>query len=150
MYRSRIIDYIREKIKLLAVLIDRRDVFSAVAIIMSAGTAFFLGRITHIEAARPPVVIRQFPAVTEPIKVPRVSAPTPVSATATAGKAQQGSQGSPPAPKGLFVASKTGKKYQLPTCLGAKNIAEAKKIWFASKEEAEKAGYTPAANCNGM
>lgn len=49
-----------------------------------------------------------------------------------------------------YVASKSGTKYHLPWCGGAKQIKEENKIWFSTKEEAEKAGYTPAANCKGI
>lgn len=51
---------------------------------------------------------------------------------------------------GKFVASKNSNKYHLPTCVGAKRIAEHNKIWFNSKEEAESLGYTPASNCPGL
>lgn len=51
---------------------------------------------------------------------------------------------------GLYVASKNGTKYHLPTCSGAKRIKEENKIWFDSKQEAEKAGYSPAKNCKGI
>lgn len=49
-----------------------------------------------------------------------------------------------------LVASKTGKKYHLPTCPGAKQIAEKNEIWFSSAVEAQKLGYTPATNCSGL
>ncbi|MFZ2252750.1 MAG: hypothetical protein WAW13_01085 [Minisyncoccia bacterium] len=49
-----------------------------------------------------------------------------------------------------YVASKSGTKYHLPWCGSAKQIKEENKIWFATKEEAEKAGYTPASNCKGI
>lgn len=49
-----------------------------------------------------------------------------------------------------YVASKNGTKYHLPWCSGAKRIKEENKVWFATKEEAEAAGYTPAANCKGI
>jgi hypothetical protein len=49
-----------------------------------------------------------------------------------------------------FVASKTGKKYHLTTCPGAKQIAEKNKIWFSSAVEAQKLGYSPATNCPGL
>lgn len=49
-----------------------------------------------------------------------------------------------------YVASKNGAKYHLPTCPGAKRIKEENKIWFDSKQEAEKAGYSPAKNCKGI
>lgn len=51
---------------------------------------------------------------------------------------------------GGYVASKNGSKYHLPWCAGAKQMKEENKIWFVSKEEAEAAGYTPAANCKGI
>lgn len=49
-----------------------------------------------------------------------------------------------------YVASKTGSAYHLPWCSGAQRIKEENKIYFETKEEAEAAGYTPAANCKGL
>lgn len=54
------------------------------------------------------------------------------------------------AASGEVVGSKNGTKYHLPWCSGAQRILETNKVWFASKVEAEKAGYTPAANCPGL
>ncbi len=56
---------------------------------------------------------------------------------------------SPTAAQG-YVASKSGTKYHLPWCGSAKQIKEENKIWFATKEEAERAGYSPASNCKGI
>jgi len=53
-------------------------------------------------------------------------------------------------PEGGYVASKSGTKYHLPWCGSAKQIKEENKVWFATKEEAEKAGYSPASNCKGI
>lgn len=61
-----------------------------------------------------------------------------------------------PAPKPLvpevrtYVASKNGTKFYLPTCGTAKRIKEENRVWFGTKEEAEAAGYAPAANCPGL
>lgn len=55
-----------------------------------------------------------------------------------------------PLPATQYVASKNGQVYHLPHCSGAKNISPANKITFASKAEAEAAGYRPAANCKGI
>lgn len=52
--------------------------------------------------------------------------------------------------QGAYVASKSGTKYHLPWCGSAKQIKEENKIWFQTKEEAERAGYSPAANCKGI
>lgn len=49
-----------------------------------------------------------------------------------------------------YVGSKNSDKYHLPYCSGAQRIAEDNKVWFQTEEEAEKAGYTPAANCEGI
>ncbi len=51
---------------------------------------------------------------------------------------------------GVYVASRNGTVFHLPTCSGAKRISEANKIWFATKEEALAKGYRPAANCKGL
>ncbi len=53
-------------------------------------------------------------------------------------------------PGGQIVASRTGAKYHFPWCAGAMAIAEKNKIYFASVEDARKAGYTPASNCKGL
>jgi len=50
----------------------------------------------------------------------------------------------------VYVGSKNSDKYHLPWCSGAKQIAEANKVFFNTKAEAEAAGYTPAANCKGI
>lgn len=52
--------------------------------------------------------------------------------------------------EGKFVGSKNGTKYHYPWCSGAARIKEENKIWFATAEEARRAGYTPAANCPGL
>lgn len=49
--------------------------------------------------------------------------------------------------KGKVLGSVNSDKYHLPDCPGAKQISEKNIIWFDSIEEAEKAGYKPAANC---
>lgn len=51
---------------------------------------------------------------------------------------------------GTYVASKNGTKFYLPTCGSAKRIKDENKVWFDTKEEAEAAGFTPAANCPGL
>lgn len=56
----------------------------------------------------------------------------------------------PPGLEGSYVASKSGTKYHLPWCPGASQMKEENKIWFDTKEEAEVAGYSPAANCKGI
>lgn len=45
------------------------------------------------------------------------------------------------------IGSKNSDKYHYPWCPGFKQISDANKVVFASKEDAEKAGYTKASNC---
>ena len=52
--------------------------------------------------------------------------------------------------QGVYVASKNGTKYYLPTCSGAKRISDANKVWFNTVAAAVAAGYAPAANCAGL
>ena len=51
---------------------------------------------------------------------------------------------------GAVVASRRGTRYHYPWCSGAKRISTSNKRWFNSVEDAKKAGYTPASNCNGL
>lgn len=51
---------------------------------------------------------------------------------------------------GAYVASKSGKAYYLPTCAASSRILDKNKVWFKTREAAEKAGYTPAKNCPGL
>lgn len=51
---------------------------------------------------------------------------------------------------GAFVASKNGKSYYLPSCAASERILEKNRVWFNTREEAEKAGYLPAKNCKGL
>jgi len=50
----------------------------------------------------------------------------------------------------FLVGSRTGKKYYFPWCAGAARISTENKITFASLDEAEAAGFTPADNCKGL
>ena len=50
----------------------------------------------------------------------------------------------------VVVASKSGERYHLPECSGAKRIKESNRISFPNVLAAEAAGYTPAKNCPGL
>ncbi len=49
-----------------------------------------------------------------------------------------------------YIASKNGKAYYLPSCSGVARIKEENKVYFATKQAAEAAGYAPAATCPGL
>ncbi|HAE36920.1 TPA: hypothetical protein DCX66_02725 [Candidatus Nomurabacteria bacterium] len=46
-----------------------------------------------------------------------------------------------------YLASKNGKLYYTVSCSGAKRISEKNKVWFATSEEAKKAGYSLSSSC---
>lgn len=50
--------------------------------------------------------------------------------------------------EGAYVGSVNSNKYHKPNCRWAKKIKPENEIWFASKEEAEEAGYIPCKVCN--
>ncbi len=151
MFRFQSIDHIEAKIKGFAVKarteaarlshwIDRWDVYTACIALVIGVICGVSGLIYGIRTSRPPVTIERF--ALEPLAPAAAQSPEPTNtpdATSTAVFS----------PK-TYVASKSGTKYHLPTCAGAKSIVEANKVWFSTKEEAEKAGYTPAGNCKGI
>lgn len=46
-----------------------------------------------------------------------------------------------------YFASSKGKKYYTVNCSAGGTIKEENKVWFTSKEDAEKAGYTLSTSC---
>ena len=49
-----------------------------------------------------------------------------------------------------FVASKNGTKYYFSWCSGVSKISPQNIVKFATREEAERSGYSKAANCPGL
>lgn len=47
---------------------------------------------------------------------------------------------------GKYVGSKNSNKYHLPDSAAAKRIKEENKIWFSSRQDAERQGYQPGAS----
>jgi len=46
-----------------------------------------------------------------------------------------------------YVASKNGKMYYSIDCSGAKRIKTENEVWFSTREDAEKSGYTLSSTC---
>ena len=114
------------------------SLFYAALLILVALASFGLGRQS----------VAQKTPILEPIQSERVevvknvatsSKTTPLPVT-TAVAAQSAA----------VIGSKSGTKYHLPTCPGAKQIKPANVITFDSIEAAQAAGYSPAANCPGL
>lgn len=103
------------------------DVYIVFLIILIGFAGFGLGRLSILEENR-----------------------TPVRVVYPQGEYEQLASTVISQEEGMLVASKGGSKYHYPWCSSALRIKESNKIWFTSKEEAEKAGYTPALNCKGL
>jgi hypothetical protein len=117
----------------------------AAILLLTASLFFGLGLIAAREYQKPKdqLWIEQLPAeekeaaTSSAVQIPAGGGP---AAAVTAVKASTGT----------YVASKTGSKYYLPSCSGAKRIKEENKVWFQDRVEAEKAGYQPASTCKGI
>lgn len=112
-------------------ILKNEDIFVILVIIFVGFGGFGLGRLSLIQEEKTPVTI----------------------------KSETPSQGGESDSKKIadndnienrFIASSKGSKYHLPWCPGAERIKEENKIWFASEEDAQRAGYTPAGNCKGL
>ena len=118
------------------------------AVILLVGIGSFgLGRLSIIWPQKEPIEITSWG--------------NPLEEGSKASEAAGNAQNSPTTPlkqaavvnaitEGKYVASRRGTSYHYPWCSGAKQIKEENKIYFNTKEEAEKAGYRPAGNCKGL
>ena len=126
----------------------------AIVILVGAGS-FFFGRLSALEACRGRLIIHP-PGGAQLIATPTPATPDYLGESAPAGDSvgtESSTPGAPaPQPSGPhnYIASKNGSKYYLPTCTAVKRITESNRVYFATKQEAMDAGYTPAANCKGM
>ena len=124
----------------------REDVLVAAIIITVAVGSFGLGRLSIVWAPQKPVEVIA-PDGSAAIEARVVQ---PASASADKGINQAAAISGAAVSGGSFVASKSGSAYHLLNCPGAKQIKEENKIYFQSREAAERAGYHPAGNCPGL
>ncbi len=139
-------------------------IWQFVIVVCASTAAFFIGRLDFMAANKSPIVLEEGASVADAAPLASsASSPQNVKSAASAKKQSVSTAGqtkpivqtsatSAPAmqPLGGYVASKSGTKYYLPWCGAAKKIKEENKVWFATKADAEKAGYTPASNCPGL
>lgn len=116
---------------------DNKDFLIIIIIILSSLASFGLGRLSKIEENKTPIIIE---GSSTGNSAAVIKAGLPIKQIGLPAE-QIG---------GNYVASKNGTKYYFPWCGAAQKISEKNKITFASKEEAEKAGYQPATNCKGL
>lgn len=140
---------IQEKIK---IFLAEDHYFYAIAGILVAISFFMLGRLS-VDVQKKPLGELQI------VQKEGARTSTQIAAPISAGEPQKQAKESSSEGvvneeggrvQGAYVGSKNSDRYHLPWCSGAARISEANKVWFATKEEAEKAGYTPAGNCPGI
>lgn len=108
---------------------NRNDLFIASIIFFTGLSGFGLGRLSVDLKTNPPLSVVQ-----------RVDKQT----------SEANHQDHPSTTDAQVVASRNGITYYYPWCSGAKRIKEENKIWFVTKETAQKAGLKLAANCFGL
>lgn len=107
------------------------DIITVLVILLVGFLSFGLGRLSALSEKKAPIAVKNL-------------------AGAAIVSVEKGIEPAQSTDEKLYVASKNGTKYHYPWCSGAQRINEGNKIWFSTKEEAEKAGYTPASNCKGL
>lgn len=156
-FNSGIIRYTKEKLKSLVV---DDTVYTVVLVLLVGIGSFGLGRLSLLGERGS--VMESGPRVqlmgTSSALAPKAATSTPPSfeggqaslkvikheAAVVAAGVKEGESNGP------YVASKSGSKYYLTSCSGAKRIKEENKVFFRIKGDAIAAGYTPAANCPGL
>lgn len=116
----------------------RKEMFSRLAELMLITAIFFGLGVLYAQ---------HMPARTMPLSV---EIPAQVKNVAAATASDKIMAGSAPKPtisseNKEYMASKNGSKYYLTTCKST--IKEANKVYFKTKEDAEKAGFTPSQTC---
>ena len=121
---------------------NQKDLFLAVLIVLTSVISFGLGRLSAIWPEKTPIRI-----LNNEIGIMNEGRPVSAELNSTSSLESKTTISNL---TGKYVASKNGTAYHYPWCPGALKIKEENKIWFDTKEEAEKRGYKPAGNCDGL
>jgi hypothetical protein len=137
--RTRIHNLLENKDKL-------HDILYVGIVILVAGSAFLLGRLSVVETREQSALITIDPSIQ-----PFIADPVIDHRTSTVGKATAGDTGGTSSEEsGLFLASKNGTKYYSKGCSGASRIKPENVVWYATKADAEAAGKSPSSTCKDL
>lgn len=120
------------------------DLFMVLLIVFVGSASFGLGRLSSEQISHEPVRIEYGAALNT-----AATGGSTGNSTVRTSNAQNISAAAASA-EGGFVGSRNGSKYHFPWCSGAQRIKPENLVHFATRVEAENAGYTPAANCKGL
>ena len=115
---------------------NNKELYLAAIIILVATISFGLGRLSKIREEKTPITIENVAVATSTEIIANTTNSQRATLTVDANK--------------IFVASRNGKNITTPGATVRKKIKESNKVWFSTKEEAEKSGYQPAENCKGL
>ncbi len=133
-----------------------RDIYVVLLIILASCASFGLGRMS-VKNTKEPISIEYDPTIAQAGLLVPAGQNEPMYASSGASGIDKNlltasvvTAVSPQAGQasGKYVASKKGKKYYALSCAGAKSLAEANKIYFATTADAEKAGYAKSSSCS--
>ena len=137
-----------EKVKEWAGEYGRELTTGAIIVLVGIGS-FGLGRLSSILPKKEPITISTWGNPREEGNRPSISQ-NEASKSPSQAPARGAASLTNAITEGKYVASRKGTSYHYPWCPGAKQIKEENKIYFDTKEAAQKAGYRPAANCDGL
>jgi len=109
-----------------------KKLFVPTLIVLVGLAGFGAGKLAKIEEVRPPVSVE---ILDQPSQIANV---------------ENSVSSSKISPQGVYVAARGGMVYYLPSCPTVSRILEKNKIWFESREQAEKAGFKPSSSCADM
>ena len=110
-------------------------------VLVASGTSFAMGYGARAQVAEASPVVIECPQDAY-MPAPAVAA-APVSADAKGNAGSDAAQGS-----GAYVASKNGKSYYPVSCFAADRIKASNKVYFATEQQAQSAGYKLSGTCN--
>ena len=136
-----------------------KDIFVFLTILLIGAGAFMVGRISAGETERKSEL-----KIISPSSVSAITTEAQLEANSSTSEPQINAQESraprtlksrqqvtnSQAKSGMYVGSRNGRVYHLPSCPGVSRIKNENKIWFKDKNDAEAHGYKPAANCKGI
>lgn len=122
---------------------NKKELFISASFVLMAFIAFGLGRMSALEE-------QKYPIWFEEVGEEEISVKNTKSEILNPKQIQNFKSQPPNLNEKTLVGSKNSNLYHYIWCSGAKRIKQENKIFFSSKEEAEKAGYKPAGNCEGL
>lgn len=120
-------------------------IFYSVLLVLVAVASFGLGRLSVSTGKS-----SEKPLFSKEIVTPAAAVEAVSPATTSKATLEPTSPLTKPNQSAAVVGSKSGTKYHLPECPGAKRIKPANLITFESIAAAKAAGYSPASNCPGL